>query len=246
MKSVKGTSVLRGVLWFLLIVCGGTARAEPGRSYEGLIEPSEVVQVSSHVRGTLEAVMVERGDRVEKGQAVARITSEVEEAAVELARSRVEFALRKVERNEDLYRQELISIHEKDEMETELRVARLELQEAEARLSMRTIRSPIHGVVAERMLSPGEYVGEDPILEIARIHPLYVEVVVPVERFGSIRKGMEAEVRPELPGSEPRTARVIIVDRVMDAASGTFGVRLRMPNPGHRLPAGLKCRVSFR
>jgi RND family efflux transporter MFP subunit len=170
----------------------------------------------------------------------------VEEAAVELARSRVEFALRKVERNEDLYRQELISIHEKDEMETELRIARLELQEAEARLSMRTIRSPVHGVVAERMLSPGEYVGEDPILEIARIHPLYVEVVVPVERFGSIQKGMEAEVRPELPGSEPRTARVIIVDRVMDAASGTFGVRLRMPNPGHRLPAGLKCRVSFR
>jgi RND family efflux transporter MFP subunit len=246
MKSVKGTSVLQGVLWVLLIACGGTARAEPGSPYEGLIEPSEVVQVSSHVRGTLEAVMVERGDRVEKGQAVARITSEVEEAAVELARSRVEFALRKVERNEDLYRQELISIHEKDEMETELRIARLELQEAEARLSMRTIRSPVHGVVAERMLSPGEYVGEDPILEIARIHPLYVEVVVPVERFGSIQKGMEAEVRPELPGSEPRTARVIIVDRVMDAASGTFGVRLRMPNPGHRLPAGLKCRVSFR
>jgi multidrug efflux pump subunit AcrA (membrane-fusion protein) len=38
---------------------------------------------------------------------------------------------------------------------------------------------------------------------------------------------------------------VSIVDRVIDAASGTFGVRLTMPNPGHAVPAGLKCMVEF-
>ena len=42
-----------------------------------------------------------------------------------------------------------------------------------------------------------------------------------------------------------RTAKVSIVDRVVDASSGTFGVRLELPNPGHRLPGGLKCRVRF-
>jgi hypothetical protein len=35
------------------------------------------------------------------------------------------------------------------------------------------------------------------------------------------------------------------VDRVVDAASGTFGVRLQLPNPGYRLPAGLKCEIRF-
>ena len=229
----------------LLLLALGPAPAPAGEAYEGLIEPSESVEVSSHVRGTLEAVVMDRGDNVRRGQVVARVKAEVEKAAVDLARSRVEFAERKVERNEDLYQQQLISIHEKDEMETELRIARLELQEAEARLSMRTIRSTVDGVVVERFLSAGEYVGEEPILEIARIDPLYVEVVVPVEQFGSIKKGMKAEVRPELPGSETHTAKVLIVDRVIDAASGTFGVRLRMANPGHRLPAGLKCRVTF-
>jgi len=32
---------------------------------------------------------------------------------------------------------------------------------------------------------------------------------------------------------------------VIDAASGTFGVRMELPNPKFRLPAGLKCRVAF-
>ena len=40
-------------------------------------------------------------------------------------------------------------------------------------------------------------------------------------------------------------AKVTIVDKVVDAASGTFGVRLEMPNPEHRITPGLKCKVIF-
>ena len=36
-----------------------------------------------------------------------------------------------------------------------------------------------------------------------------------------------------------------VVDRVADAASSTFGVRLEIPNPDHRIPAGLKCKVRL-
>jgi cobalt-zinc-cadmium efflux system membrane fusion protein len=35
------------------------------------------------------------------------------------------------------------------------------------------------------------------------------------------------------------------IDRVLDPASNTFRVRLALPNPGHRLPAGLRCRVDL-
>jgi membrane fusion protein (multidrug efflux system) len=38
---------------------------------------------------------------------------------------------------------------------------------------------------------------------------------------------------------------VTVVDKVVDAASGTFGVRLELPNPDLKLPAGLKCTVRF-
>ena len=87
--------------------------------------------------------------------------------------------------------------------------------------------------------------GEDPIMEIATIDPLYVEVVVPVEEFGSIKVDMMAEIMPEPLAIRKLRARVIVVDRVIDAASGTFGVRLELPNSEDILPAGLKCRVTF-
>jgi hypothetical protein len=38
---------------------------------------------------------------------------------------------------------------------------------------------------------------------------------------------------------------VTVVDRVFDAASSTFGVRLELPNPDYSLPAGLRCRIRF-
>ena len=40
------------------------------------------------------------------------------------------------------------------------------------------------------------------------------------------------------------TATVKVIDRVMDAASGTFGVRMELPNPGLKLPAGIRCKAS--
>lgn len=219
--------------------------AQQNHSFDGLIEPSEVVNVSSQVPSLLAEIIVERGDRVTKGQVIARLNSEIERAAVDLALARMEFSKRKVSRNEELYRKKLISVHDKDEMETELRISELQLREAQEKLEIRTIRSLINGVVVERFLSPGEYIGEEAIMKIARINPLYVEVVVPVEVFGKIKKGMRAEVRPEFQESRTYSARVIIVDKVIDAASGTFGVRLELPNPDYLLPSGLKCKVVF-
>jgi RND family efflux transporter MFP subunit len=228
-----------------LIFSAVNALPEQDLVFDGLIEPSEVVDVSSQVAGILKEVMVERGDRIKKDQIIARLNSDIEEAASELAMARVDFGKRKVLRNEDLYKKELISIHDKDEMETELRVSELQLREAQEKLEIRTIRSTIDGVVVERFLSPGEYVGEDPIMRIACINPLYVEVVVPAEKFGMIKKEDKAEVSLDIPKPLKYSARVLIVDKVIDAASSTFGVRLILPNPDYLLPAGLKCKVEF-
>ena len=109
--------------------------------------------------------------------------------------------------------------------------------EAEERLKLRTILSPINGVVVKRHFSGGEYVSEEAILTIAQIDPLRVEVAVPVMVYGKIKVGMIGRVTWEAPlvGNHPAT--VTIVDPVVDAASGTIGVRLELPNPGHRLPA---------
>ena len=235
-----------------------------------LVEPHMVVEVSSPVSGVIQAIYVDRSDVVQQGQKLVELESAVEQASVELARARAAmdgevkssatnfaFNKRKYKRIKQLYVKKAVPFHQKDEAETDLKLAQLkvrqakknkkiaglELKRAEENLKRRTIKSPIAGVVVARFKSPGEFVEEEPIVMLAQIDPLRVEVVVPVSAFGSIKPGMRAEITPEASGVFHGT--VSIVDRVVDAASGTFGVRVELPNPDHRLPGGLKCRVRF-
>ena len=239
---------------------------------DGLIEPFLLVKVGSPVAGILETVRVDRGDMVTAGQALATLQSGVEKATMELARARAEmessikakqskldYLVREQKRMEHLHDQSLIAFEALDESRTNSSLARLELEEAVqnkrlAELELKrstevvnrmTIYSPITGVVTNRFLTPGEYVENQPILQLAQINPLNVEVFVPVELLGAIKAGMRAEVLPEKPAGGVYRASVTIVDRVVDAASGTFGVRLELPNVQGKLQAGLKCRVTF-
>ncbi|MGR8918523.1 MAG: efflux RND transporter periplasmic adaptor subunit [Gammaproteobacteria bacterium] len=212
---------------------------------ECTLEPHMVVELSSPVAGVIERVRVDRGAVVRRGQVVVELMREVEQAAVALNRAELEFGEVTSTRNRELFEQKLISAQEKDEVELKRELARLKLAAAEARLRQRSIASPIDGVVLARMMDPGEYVGEEPILEIASLDPLYAEAVMPRETFGQVAPDMQAEVAlgPPLGGSYP--ARIAVIDPVIDAASGTFGVRLELDNPGLGIPAGVTCAVSF-
>nr|WP_315400976.1 efflux RND transporter periplasmic adaptor subunit [uncultured Duganella sp.] len=139
----------------------------------------------------------------------------------------------------------MISASDKDELETQTRLASLELKQQQAVVALRTITSPINGVVVERFLSPGDHISQEKILKLAQIDPLNVEVVVPVELFGAIRPGMSGRVQLSALGGTAYIAKVTVVDRVIDAGSGTFGVRLQLRNPGNKISAGLRCAVRF-
>jgi multidrug efflux pump subunit AcrA (membrane-fusion protein) len=125
------------------------------------------------------------------------------------------------------------------------RLAEMEYKRALEVYKRTIIRSPLTGVVVERFLSQGEYVEDQPVMSLAQIDPLYVEVVMPVADLGLVEVGGKATIRPEPPVGGLYEAKVIVVDRVVDGASGTFGVRLELPNPDYRLPPGLKCKVIF-
>lgn len=169
------------------------------------------------------------------------------------------FSARKLERAMDLFKSNSIAKHELDEAETERNLAEiahleatekrhvdgLEWQRATAALNLRTISSPLSGVVVDRLLSPGELAGKTPILKLAQINPLRIEVFAPLSLLGKVTLGMKAAVHPEGSAANPYQAHVTVVNRVIDSASGTFGVRLEMPNPNNALPAGLTCTVRF-
>lgn len=237
-----------------------------------LIEPSRVVEVGSPVIGVVESVKVERGDRVTQGQVVAMLRADVERAAVSVAQSRAtvaaevraaqanyDLARQKLTRAKELVNQKFISDQALEQAHAETEVARQrleqandqrriwerELQLAQAQLEQRTIRSPADGVIAERYMSGGERVEEKPIVRVATINPLRVELVVPASLYGTIPVGSEITITPELPNATPRTAKVTLVDTVIDGPSNTFRVRLDLPNPKYDLPPGPRCKVEL-
>jgi RND family efflux transporter MFP subunit len=261
------------VLAIWLSQSGGTAVAA---EYDCVIEPKRVVELRTPVEGIIETVTVDRGDFVGQGDVLVRLESGVEEATADLAQfkaemegairsaqSRVEFAQKKLKRFDNLQQQRFASDQERDEAVTEQRLAEAQLQEAmdnrriaelEHRralelLKLREIRSPLPGLVIERLMHPGEVAetgdARRPILKIAEIDTLYVEVIMPSTAFNDVGAGMPVDVIPEAPLQGKYAAKVRTVDRVFDAASGTFGVRLELPNPDRLLPAGVKCTAEF-
>jgi len=218
---------------------------------------------------------VQRGDTVRKGALLARLSSGPEKAGLDLARSRAtmegevkaaetraEITKKKWKRAEELHDKNFMSADAKDEAEAEYRLAReqlraahdnrrlaeLEVKRAEEIVAQRSVHSPVNGVVVAILLHPGELASsnqKDPILKLMEIDPLNVELVLPVSAYGKIKVGQRARVQPEQPVGGSHAATVEVVDPTLDAASGTFGVRLRLPNPGYRIPAGVKCRARF-
>ena len=63
--------------------------------------------------------------------------------------------------------------------------------------------------------------------------------------YGQVEKGMLVTLFPEGRFNKPYEGKVHRVDPLIDAASGTFAIRVEVPNKDQRLPAGLKCRIEF-
>lgn len=254
----------------LCAVVPWAAQAQTAGLLACLILPERVADLGSPVVGVVEEVTVERGELVKKGQVLVRLRADVERANTGVARSRADsegelraatagrdLAQQKLDRTRSLAAQNFISTQAVEQAEAEFRVARERMQQArdqqgtsqrevstaQAQLAQRVLRSPFDGVVTERFVHPGERVEEKPLLKVAALGRLRVEVVAATPLFGSLLVGQELSVQPELTGATARAARIVQIDRVLEPASNTFRMRLELPNDDGRLPAGLRCKA---
>lgn len=268
---------MRQVLAFALAfgACSA-ATAAPDAGHACLIEPFQRIELRSSVEARIDAIHVDRGAEVKRGQVLVELDSAAERSALEGARyravmegqiktaeSKLTGAKEKFRRRDQLVAEKFIAAQDRDDSLSDMQVAEASLVEAKDNrrlaaieerrlgemLEQRRLRSPFNGVVTERLQHVGEIAqtGENarPILRLAQTNPLRVEVVLPVALYGKLKAGQQAEVQAEAPLSGRYTATVSVVDRVVDSASGTFGVRLELANPKGDIPAGVKCRVNF-
>jgi RND family efflux transporter MFP subunit len=226
----------------------------------GLVERVDVER-GQFVRAAQVVIALDTGlERASLNIARQRATME---GAILTGESRLAFSSQKYRRREELLAAKYVSQQDRDEAATEMKLAASELQDArdnrrlaelevhrtEEQIRLRAIKSPVSGVVIERNVHPGELAdaGEQrkPLLRIADIAVLHVEAVLPAEAYSYVKPGQRATMRADVPVKVSAEATVRVVDRVLDAASGTFGVRLEVPNPNLAIPAGIRCRVDL-
>jgi membrane fusion protein, heavy metal efflux system len=259
-------------LILLACACLVPARAAPPKTAGCLIEPEQTADVGTPVTGVIEELPVQLGDAVRIGQALVVLRADVEKANAQAAQMRssvdaearaaqanLSLAQQKVERARQLLNQHFVSEQALEQAQAEADVARQkhrlavaqqqiyrqEQNVAKAQVGLRTLRSPISGIVVERYSNLGERVEDRPVIKVASIDPLKVTLMVPMAQYGQVKEGDTLSIQPDLPGLGSVHAQVQYVDKVVDAASNTFRVRLRLPNPQHRLPGGLRCKADL-
>ena len=269
----NNTTQIKSSLFCLIFVLSPSLlQASERAELDCMVKPEMYIELSSPVDGILESQLVEKNDLIKKGQPLAQLEASVEIAKVELAeleassnseiRNRqvqLEYAKRNKIRLKDLYSKNSVSLLEKDKADTEValseielkkayekrKIAELSLKLAKTLLALKTIKSPIDGIVLERYAMVGESVQDRAIMKLAQVDPLRVELVAPTEYFDLIKKGMQVEIRPERPANKTFKATVTVVDQLIDPASGSFTVRMSLPNPGEQLVAGVNCMARF-
>ena len=185
------------------------------------------------------------------------------QGALQLSRNKLAASREKARRMAELFDEEFVSAQARDDAAAEAKLAEAELMTAQEnaqvsklehrqsvdQLNRRVLRSPFNGVVMDQYLYPGALVdageGKKPILKIAQTQPLVVQAVLPYLLFPQVKPGRAVIVVPEKPFTREINASIRAVDRVIESASGTFGVVLNLPNAGNDLPGGIRCKLRL-
>lgn len=231
----------------------------------GTLTPLFKSTLGSVVSGRVEAVYVEVGDSVTKGQpllvldqAFFEIAVAEAKVALESAKIEGEDAERNFERMKKLFEKpegQMPSISQKrfEDAKTHLEQAQAgleraaeSLKKAKKNLTEATIKAPYDGVITKRLVHPGEPINATPVtklLEIVSIDSLYIEFSLPQVYTTFVRKGTPVHVTIE--GTEMKEGRAVIDSIFPDIDEKTRSIRCRatIPNPSRMLHPGALVRL---
>jgi len=220
----------------------------------GTLAPLQQAVVKTRAPGVLTSVLAREGERVKKGQLLARVDeTEVRavlaarQADVAAAEAQLDWAKRNLERQRDLLAKGFISENAFDQVKNEEAVASARLDAARAQaaqvrksLSDQTLSSPIAGIVAQRHAQPGERLPADaPVLSVVALDRLEFSADVPTTSIAQVEVGQSVSVRVE--GYEGRSfqGRVERINPRATAGAGVVPVYVLVDNPQDELRAGL-------
>lgn len=225
-----------------------------------LASPGNPSTVAFLVPGRAMKVLPREGEPVKQGQLLAVLDAENLSHALEASHAQVEAARagsgqaeQEYLRMKQLFDSQSLAPNDFAKFTAARDAAREHLSQALAgeaaarrNLADATLKAPISGYVAKRLVEPGVMVAPgQPVFEIAQMDPIEVNVGVPETDIRLVKVGQPATVSvPALPGRTFQgTVRVVNVSA--DPATRTYMTRVSLPNPGRELKVGMVAEVAI-
>ena len=183
----------------------------------GTIRAQDVVQITPQVSNRVTRILVDLGDEVSRGQVMAEIYNipfrdavEQAEAQIRQARAAFERDSTQLDRQLELYERELISQSEFDEFRTaylnslaQLESANASLTQSRENLANTRVRSPVNGVVLNRMVAEGDVATTgQAIFEVANLIGFETRVFLPVQDWELVQIGQTVTMRLSSRGND--------------------------------------------
>lgn len=226
----------------------------------GTLNPYEEVFVSAEVDGMLKEVRVDEGTTVSRGMVLATIDDtdyglEVrrDEAALRQAEATLANTKLEYQRKEALYKEQLVTQQQFDDVSTRLSLAEAELDRAKAAFSLAReklrktrIYSPLSGAVKEKKVSAGDYVKNGTnLFVIIQNNPVKLNFTVTEKDVGKLRKGQDVILKVDAFPEKEFKGRVSIIYPSLEERTRTLQVEALVPNPDELLKPSFFAHVTL-
>jgi len=217
-----------------------------GKSYMGTIEEEDGANVSFGVVGTVVKVMVDEGQFVRKGQAMAEVDGQNVRNAHEISAATLNQAEDAYKRLKNLYDKGTLPEIKMVEMETAL--AKAKAAEAISRKSVDEIvlKAPFSGYVASSTVHVGASVVPGVTgFKLVKIDRVKVVIPVPEKEIGKVQVGQKVEFTLGALGDQVFTGKIVNRGLTASAISHTYHVKAIVDNHNHQLLPGMVCKVRL-
>jgi membrane fusion protein, multidrug efflux system len=210
--------------------------------------PNQDVQVSALVAGRVVNLSVVEGDKVSKGQEIARLDASTYQDQLKQAEATLENAKQNETRLSRLFERGIAAGKEKEDAHKDLLIAQSAFDTAKIQVARTRITSPISGVVVKRFINVGEQVdgtASQPIFEIGNFDPIELTATLQASMVQYVHEGENAEMKVDAFGNTIFPAKVVALLPKIDANTNAVTARIQTPNTDHRLRGGMFATASI-